>query len=92
MDGVSTAIDDDARLEADVLRARRLGIAGNLCIHPRQVAGVNRGLAPTEAECDWARRVLAAAAAGGAAVAVGGKMVDKPVRLHAEALLREAGG
>jgi citrate lyase subunit beta/citryl-CoA lyase len=35
--------------------------------------------------------VDAAAAAGGAAVAVDGKMVDRPVLLRAEAILGEAG-
>lgn len=92
IDGVSTAIDDATRLAEDVLRARRLGFAGKLCIHPRQVAQVNALFAPNEAEIAWATRVLeAAAAAGGAAVAVDGKMVDKPVMLRAEAILREAG-
>lgn len=91
VDGVSVAIDDEDRLRADVQRARRLGFGGKLCIHPKQVGAVNRGLAPGEAELDWARRVLAAAAvSGGAAVAVDGKMVDKPVLLRAQALLREA--
>ena len=90
VDGVSTAIDDEDRLREDVQRARRLGFAGKLCIHPRQVGPVNRWLAPSEADQAWARRVLAAAAAsGGAVVAVDGKMVDKPVLLRAEAILRE---
>lgn len=92
IDGVSTAIDDAARLAADVHRARRLGFGGKLCIHPRQVAQVNALFAPNASEIAWAKRVLeAAAAAGGAAVAVDGKMVDKPVMLRAEAILREAG-
>lgn len=92
VDGVSTAIDDEDRLRIDVQRARRLGFGGKLCIHPKQVDPVNRWLAPSEADQAWARRVLAAAAAaGGAVVAVDGKMVDKPVLLRAEALLREAG-
>lgn len=91
VDGVSTAIDDAARLRDDSLRARRLGFGGKLCIHPRQVADVNRHFAPTEAERAWAQRVLdAAAASGGAAVAVDGKMVDKPVILRAQAILRDA--
>lgn len=91
LDGVSTAIDDLPRLQRDVQRARRLGFAGKLCIHPRQVGPVNDGMAPSAEELAWARRVLdAAGAAGGAAVAVDGKMVDKPVLLRAEALLREA--
>jgi citrate lyase subunit beta/citryl-CoA lyase len=93
VDGVSVAIDDEQRLLVDVQRARRLGFGGKLCIHPKQVGPVNRGLAPSDAELDWARRVLAAAAAScGAAVAVDGKMVDKPVLLRAEAILQEVSG
>jgi len=92
VDGVSTAIDDAGVLDADTRRARRLGFGAKLCIHPKQVDAVNRGFAPTAAEIAWAERVLdAAAKAGGAAVAVDGKMVDKPVLLRAEALLRQAG-
>ena len=93
IDGVSTAIDDEARLHVDVRRARRLGFGGKLCIHPRQVAAVNRGFAPSAEECAWAQRVLdASAAAGGATVAVDGKMVDKPVLLRAQAIRRDAAG
>lgn len=92
VDGVSTAIDDADRLQQDVARARRLGFAGKLCIHPKQVALVQAGMAPSAVELAWARRLIdASAAAGGAAVAVDGKMVDKPVLLRAEAILREAG-
>jgi citrate lyase subunit beta / citryl-CoA lyase len=91
VDGVTTAIDDAERLHADVRRARRLGFGGKLCIHPRQVEGMHRGFAPSADELDWAKRVLAAASsAGGAAVAVDGKMVDKPVLLRAEAIMRDA--
>jgi citrate lyase subunit beta/citryl-CoA lyase len=88
---VTTAIDDVAQLEAATLRARRLGFGAKLCIHPRQVETVNRGFRPTEEELAWARRVLEAAAnAGGAAVALDGKMVDRPVILRAQALVDEA--
>jgi citrate lyase subunit beta / citryl-CoA lyase len=92
LDGVTAAIDDAVRLADDVARARRLGFGGKLCIHPKQVAGVRAGFAPGEAEIAWAQRVLAAAQqAGGAAIAVDGKMVDRPVMLRAEAILRDAG-
>jgi len=91
IDGVTVAIDDDARLIEDVLRARRLGFAGKLCIHPRQVARVNELFAPTAGEIAWAKRVVdASAAAGGGAVSVDGRMVDRPVVLRAEAILRDA--
>ncbi len=92
VDGVSTAIDDAERLARDVARARRLGFGGKLCIHPKQVALVQAGMAPSAAELAWAQRVVdASTAAGGAAVAVDGKMVDRPVLLRAEAILGEAG-
>ena len=91
VDGVSTAIDDAAQLEADAQRARRLGFGAKLCIHPKQVDTVNRSFSPSAEELAWAHRVLdAAASAAGAAVAVDGKMVDKPVLLRAQALLRQA--
>ncbi|MDM0052037.1 CoA ester lyase [Variovorax sp. J22R115] len=91
VDGVSTAIDDPARIEADALHARRMGFGGKLCIHPKQVAVVNRGFSPTLAQVDWARRVIDAdAASGGAPVTVDGKMVDRPVVLKAQAVLRAA--
>src|SRR3712207_8059579 len=42
-----------------VRRARRLGFRGALVVHPSQVAVLNEAFAPTEAELDWARRVVA---------------------------------
>jgi citrate lyase subunit beta/citryl-CoA lyase len=90
VDGVSTAIDDAGALRADAERARRLGFGAKLCIHPRQVAIVERAFAPTEAERAWARRVLDAAdRAKGGVVAVDGRMVDRPVVLRARAILED---
>lgn len=91
IDGVTIAIDDPAALAADVARARELGFGGKLCIHPRQVEGVNRGFAPGDAEVAWARRVIAALeASGGAAVQLDGKMIDKPMIMRAQAMLADA--
>ena len=92
VDGITTAIDDAGLVEREAQAARRLGFGAKLCIHPRQVEAVNRGFTPTATEIDWARRVLdAARQAAGAAVAVDGRMVDRPVLMRAEALLRQAG-
>lgn len=92
VDGVTTALGDEEAVARDTARARRLGFGAKLCIHPKQVAAVNRAFTPADAEVDWARRVLAAAAAsGGAAVAVDGKMVDAPVLARARTLLDRAG-
>ncbi len=92
VDGVSTTIDDPSALRDDAQRARRLGFGAKLCIHPRQVQEVNDAFSPNADEVAWAERVVAAAEkANGAAVAVDGKMVDRPVLLRAQALLRQAG-
>ena len=91
VDGPCTALDDAAQLTADTRRARRMGFGGKLCIHPKQVAHVNAAFAPTGDELAWARRVVAAAAESkGAAVALDGRMVDRPVILKAEQIVRES--
>jgi citrate lyase subunit beta/citryl-CoA lyase len=91
IDGVSVAIDDAPQLDLDVRRSRRFGFGAKLCIHPKQVAGVHAGFAPTAVELAWAERVVAALAAGPlGAITVDGKMVDKPVALLAQAMLAEA--
>lgn len=89
IDGVTLAIEDEAAVEADARRAVSLGFSGKLCIHPRQVAPVLRGFAPSAAEVEWAARVVAADR-GGAAM-VDGAMIDPPVRMRAEQILRRTG-
>ena len=91
VDGITAAIDDADLLRAETRRARQLGFGGKLCIHPKQIASVNECFLPTPEEIAWARRVVeAAAAAGGGAVALDGKMVDRPIVLKAERILQEA--
>ncbi len=91
VDGVTVAVDDAALVRSDTLHARELGFGAKLCIHPKQVAFVHAAFLPTADELAWAGRVQAAfQASGGAAVAVDGKMVDRPVLLLAEAILVES--
>jgi citrate lyase subunit beta/citryl-CoA lyase len=92
VDGVTPAIDDPELLRRDCHRSRQLGFAGKLCIHPSQVDIVNACFAPTADEVAWARRVVDAfERAHGSAVQVDGRMVDRPVLLKAQAILKEAG-
>ena len=80
VDGVSLELTNEARITDDARRSRRLGFGGKLCIHPRQVAPLAAAFRPTPEELRWAHRVLAAfEASGGAATALDGKMIDKPV-------------
>jgi citrate lyase subunit beta/citryl-CoA lyase len=92
LDGITAALDDEEKLRADVARARRLGFGGKLCIHPKQVAPVNRGFLPSEKDVQWAKQVMAAAeTAGGGVVRVGAEMVDAPVIERARQILNLAG-
>lgn len=91
VDGVTTALDDPQFLYDETRRSRRLGFGAKLCIHPKQVEPVLRAFRPTEEEIAWARRVVEAErAAAGAAVALDGKMVDRPVILKAHEILAAA--
>jgi citrate lyase subunit beta / citryl-CoA lyase len=95
VDGVVPAFDDVAAMRdvaRSAQRARRLGFGAKLCIHPRQVDAVNEAFSPSGSEIAWARRVLEAAErSGGAAVALDGTMIDKPLVLRAQAVLSRAG-
>ena len=88
VDGPCTSWEDPELLLADSRRARKLGFGGKLCIHPKQVVTVNAAFSPSDAEIEWARKVLdAAERSGGAAVAVDGRMIDRPVILKAEQIV-----
>jgi citrate lyase subunit beta / citryl-CoA lyase len=67
-------------LERDCRRSRRDGFSGRLAIHPDQIATINRFYAPSSAEIEHARRIVAAFEAnpGVGALGVDGKMVDIP--------------
>lgn len=90
IDGVSTEFNDPERMRLDALRSKQLGFGGKLCIHPRQVNAVNNAFLPTQEEYDWALRVNAAFhESKGAATAVDGKMIDKPVVDHAQRIISD---
>lgn len=92
IDGVTLAVKDLEQLRRDALRARRLGFAGKLCIHPDQVGPVREVFMPDAQALAWAHGVLAAAAAArGSATTYEGKMIDKPVIDRANAILQRAG-
>lgn len=90
VDGVTTSFDDVPFLTAAVARARRLGFGAKLCIHPRQVDVVNQGFLPNEQELSWAAAVMEAVAkSDGGAISLNGKMIDQPVIMQAERILRQ---
>lgn len=86
LDSVTTTLDDDEVLRADLREALTLGYTGKLCVHPRQVDVANRAFSPSAEDVEWARGVLAAAADGSVTV-YNGQMIDRPVLVRAEAIL-----
>jgi citrate lyase subunit beta / citryl-CoA lyase len=91
VDGVTLALEDQARLRDDVARARRLGFGGKLCIHPSQVETINQGFAPTKTELAWARQILKAIPASGEGTfRLHGELIDRPVIERARAILAQS--
>jgi citrate lyase subunit beta/citryl-CoA lyase len=80
IDTVFVDFRDSQGLESDCRRSRRDGFAGRMAIHPDQVAIINRCYAPSEAEIEQARKIVAAfdANPGAGTLGVDGKMVDIP--------------
>ena len=74
--------DTDGLLR-DTENARRIGFTGKLAIHPKQIAPIHASFAPSHAEISEAAAIVEAfdraEAQGRGAVAVNGRMVDKPV-------------
>jgi citrate lyase beta subunit len=96
IDVVHLDFRDLAGLEKSARFARSLGFGGKACIHPDQVAIVNRVFAPESEDVEWARRVVEAyergEREGKGAVALEGTMVDLPVVERARQVLAEAKG
>jgi citrate lyase subunit beta/citryl-CoA lyase len=76
-------------LRKDTEIARRDGFSGRLAIHPAQVPVINAVFAPTQAQIDKAKAIVAAFAAkpGAGTVGIDGKMYDRPHLARAQALL-----
>ena len=80
IDTVYTDFNDEKGLGQRVQLWSQMGMSGMLCIHPKQVAVVQKSLQPTDAEIDFAKRVLEEYEQSGQAVfKVDGNMVDAPV-------------
>ncbi len=90
--GTVADFSDWEKFRLMVRRARRFGFDGAGCIHPGQVKIVNEEYTPSEAEVAYARKVIRmdreAAAAGRGSFQIDGKMIDIPVVVRAERLIR----
>ncbi|MFM7461150.1 MAG: HpcH/HpaI aldolase/citrate lyase family protein [Burkholderiales bacterium] len=84
IDVPSLEIKDVPEVALDTQRVMDLGFTGKSAIHPAQVDVIQRAFLPTSHELAHAEKVVAAMkAADGAAIAVDGKLVDRPIELAA---------
>lgn len=90
---VYPAFRDLEGLSVYAARARRDGFTGMMAIHPDQVPVINRAFTPSEAEIAHARAVVAAFEANpkAGALALDGRMIDRPHLVQAQRILAAAG-
>lgn len=92
LDTVWVDLPDIEGLEASARTALGCGFQGKMCIHPDQIAVVNRVFTPSDAEIAFAERVCAAfaraEAEGQAAIQLDGKFIDYPIVYRAQRVLQ----
>ncbi|MCE3285334.1 MAG: CoA ester lyase [Steroidobacteraceae bacterium] len=93
IDTTDVEFRDVAAVERRARTARRDGFVGKLAIHPAQVAPIHAAFSPSSEELAWARRVVEALAqpSSAGAVAIDGRMIDRPHLRQAERILAAAG-
>jgi len=97
IDLVATAFKSEADQELllnECKDGKRMGFNGKQCIHPSQVATVQKVFSPELEEVEWAVRITIAQKKaeelGKGAWALDGKMIDAPVEGKARAVVRKA--
>ena len=94
IDTVWARLDDAEGYAASVERARALGFAGKLCIHPSQLGPANAAFSPSPEAVERARRVVAAFAEaevkGLASITLDGAFIDYPIAYAAQRILARA--
>jgi citrate lyase subunit beta/citryl-CoA lyase len=95
LDTPYTKFRDPEGLRAEAMLAKSIGYKGKLAIHPAQVEIIESVFRPTDAEIERARRVLdiatEAETEGRGSVSLDGEMIDMPVILRSQNVLRDAG-
>ncbi len=95
IDGVYPLLEDLEGLTSDSRKAMRLGFAGRLVVHPRQVDPVRKAFSPSRAEIERARSMLQAnerMQRQGVTVHVfDGELVDAPVLRLARRIVEAEG-
>jgi citrate lyase subunit beta / citryl-CoA lyase len=92
IDAVFTDFRDSEGLARETDAARRDGFSAKAAIHPGQIGVINQRFTPTEAERNWAERVLAAFGASDTGVVqIDGVMLDVPHLAQARRIMTSSG-
>ena len=88
-DSAFTNVADPDGFRAEAIQAKRAGFLGKTCIHPNQVAIANEVFSPTQAEIQWATKVLTSAQENtlNGAYMLDGKMIDAPFIARAQRIM-----
>ncbi len=88
-DSAFTNVADPEGFRAEAIQAKKAGFLGKTCIHPNQVEIANAVFSPSEAEIQWANKVLASAQENmvNGAYILDGKMIDAPFIARAQSIL-----
>jgi citrate lyase subunit beta/citryl-CoA lyase len=93
-DTVFTNMDDEEGFYRETKLIHQLGFDGKSLVNPRQIDMVNKVYQPTKQEIENAQNVVAAIAQahakGSGVISMNGQMVDRPVVLRAERVMRLA--
>lgn len=93
-DTVFTNMDDEEGFYRETELIHQLGFDGKSLVNPRQIAMVNKVYQPTEKEIRNAQQVIMAIEQarlkGSGVISMNGQMVDRPVVLRAERVMRLA--
>jgi len=94
IDSVFGDVGDMDGLRAWALNSRALGFEGMGCVHPLQIAVIHDAFAPSPAEIEKARKIVAAfneaQEKGLGVVSLGSRMIDPPVVQRALKLMARA--
>ncbi len=94
IDVVFVNLKDLVNLKIDAMLGAQMGFTGKQIIHPNQVAPVQEAFSPSDAEIDYAQRLLGAfeiaEAEGAGAIDFEGKMIDMPLVKSARQVIERA--
>ncbi len=94
IDTVYSDFEDEEGLRKETTMIKKMGFDGKACIHPLQIDVIHDVFNPTQEEIRYAVRVTGAIEEarkkGSGVIALGKKMVDRPIVMKAERILARA--